>query len=265
MLILAQPLDENRMKNTNDWASCRYLANISGRINLYTDDRPQVTRLTPTHPSDRLLKDQLFTQVAALSKAIANPKRLEIIELLAQSDKTVEQLANETHSSVALISAHLKALKQARLVQVTQDGKYRRYALSNIHVAHLWVALHRLASAQLPELKQQLQQMQLSPSGITQLDTLISLARQQQIQLIDVRPETEYTHAHLPYAQSIPLEQLTGKAQTLNKHIPVIAYCRGPFCLYAREAVIWLTQQGFIASQWQDGVIEYQTDQLTTS
>ena len=208
--------------------------------------------------TNRQIKDQLFAQVATLTKSIASPKRLELLELLAQAPKTVEQLAEEAEMSIALTSAHLKALKSAQCVRVKQEGKYRRYEIANEQIAQLWVILHRLAAEQLPELQQQL--TDIAPqrtTGIHSVDELIALAEQQQIQLIDVRPGTEFAHAHLPHALSLPIHKLASKADSLAKDKPVVAYCRGPFCLYAHDAVEWLTEHGFNASQWQDGVTEF--------
>lgn len=208
--------------------------------------------------TNRQLKDLLFAQVATLTKSIASPKRLELLELLAQAPKTVEQLAEESEMSIALTSAHLKALKSAQCVRVKQEGKYRRYEIANEQIAQLWVILHRLAAEQIPELQQQL--MDSAPqrsTNIHSVDELISLAAQRQIQLIDVRPSAEFEHAHLPHARSLPINELKSKAENLTKDKPVVAYCRGPFCLYARDAVAWLTQQGFEASQWQEGVAEF--------
>lgn len=207
--------------------------------------------------TNRHIKDQLFAQVATLTKSIASPKRLELLELLAQAPKTVEQLAEEAEMSIALTSAHLKALKSAQCVRVKQEGKYRRYEIANAQIAQLWVILHQLAAEQLPELQQQLND--IAPQRTTDIDSveeLISLAEQQHIQLIDVRPSAEFDYAHLPHALSLPIHELEGKADGLAKDKPVVAYCRGPFCLYARDAVAWLTQQGFNACQWQEGVAE---------
>jgi rhodanese-related sulfurtransferase len=207
--------------------------------------------------TNRQIKDQLFAQVATLTKSIASPKRLELLELLAQAPKTVEQLAEEAEMSIALTSAHLKALKSAQCVRVKQEGKYRRYEIANEQIAQLWVILHRLAAEQLPELQQQL--TDIAPqrtTGIQSVNELIALAEQEHIQLIDVRPSSEFAHAHLPHALSLPIHELANKADRLAKDKPIVAYCRGPFCLYARDAVAWLSAQGFNASQWQDGVTE---------
>ena len=208
--------------------------------------------------TNRQLKDQLFEQVSRLTKAVASPKRLELIELLAQAPKTVEMLAAEAQISIALASAHLKALKAANLVTSDNEGKHRRYRLINEQVSQLWVLLHQLATQHFPELAQQLKKAVKSKSTIPDSLTLIKLSSAQQIQLIDVRPENEYQQAHLPYATSIPIEQLENRLNELDKNIPIVAYCRGPFCLYARDAVQRLTEQGFNASQWTEGIAEYQ-------
>ncbi len=213
--------------------------------------------------TNRYLKDQLFDQVARLTKAVASPKRLELIELLAQTPKTVEMLAAEAELSIALTSAHLKALKAANLVSSDNEGKYRRYRLMNTQVSQLWVVLHQLATQQFPELAQKLKETVSIKSDIPDNMTLIKLSTEQKIQLIDVRPENEYQQAHLPTAQSMPIEQLPMRLNELDKTKPVIAYCRGPFCLYARDAVNLLTQQGFNASQWTDGIAEYHTLPIT--
>lgn len=208
--------------------------------------------------TNRQLKDHLFEQVARLTKAVSSPKRLELIELLIQAPKTVEQLAQEAELSIALTSAHLKALKNAKLVNSETEGKHRRYKLTNEKVSDLWVLLHQLATYQFPELPLLLEQATPIKSTIKDTGTLIALSEANKIQLIDVRPESEYHHKHLPSAQSFPIEKLTEMTQQLNKEKPIIAYCRGPFCLYARDAVLFLREQGFDASQWQDGIAEFE-------
>jgi rhodanese-related sulfurtransferase len=207
--------------------------------------------------NNRQIKDSLFTHVSTLTKSIASPKRLELLELLIQSPKTVEELSESSEMSIALTSSHLKALKSAHCVTVTQQGKYRRYAIANQQIAQLWVILHRLAAEQLPELQKQLDE--ISPRRahhIHSVQELIKLAEEKHIQLIDVRPLSEFQHAHLPYALSLPIDQLVNNLNQLVKDKPIVAYCRGPFCLYAHDAVEWLSQQGFMASQWQDGIAE---------
>jgi rhodanese-related sulfurtransferase len=218
--------------------------------------------------TNRHIKDHLFGYVATLTKAIASPKRLELLELLAQAPKTVEQLAAETEMSIALTSSHLQALKTANCVTVTNEGKHRRYQLANAQIAQLWVILHQLATDQIPELAQALnQQSPHQEQQITSIDTLLTLAENKQIQLIDVRPLVEYQYEHLPNAQSIPINELSDKAVQLSKEVPIVAYCRGPFCLYAKDAVSWLRAQGFQASQWRDGVVEFYaaTDKISSS
>lgn len=213
----------------------------------------------------RQIKDHLFEQVARLTKAVASPKRLELIELLAQAPKTVEQLASEAELSIALTSAHLKALKHANLVASETEGKHRRYRLMNASVSQLWVLLHQLATEQLPELKQALHESSHHPTPSwlpTDWQTLMASAQQQTIQLIDVRPEHEYLQEHLPAAQSYPIEQLAQRLDELDKTKPIVAYCRGPFCLYARDAVNLLQQEGFIVAQWPDGVAEFHAQTL---
>jgi rhodanese-related sulfurtransferase len=213
--------------------------------------------------TNRQLKDQLFEQVSRLTKAVASPKRLELIELLAQAPKTVEMLADEAQISIALTSAHLKALKAANLVASDIEGKHRRYRLINAQVSELWVLLHQLATQHFPELSLRLDETLHNKSTIPDSATLTNLSTKQAIQLIDVRPENEYQQAHLPAALSMPIDQLPHRLNELDKDKPIVAYCRGPFCLYARDAVKLLIEQGFNASQWTDGVSEYQVREQT--
>jgi rhodanese-related sulfurtransferase/DNA-binding transcriptional ArsR family regulator len=209
--------------------------------------------------TNRQLKNQLFEQVARLTKAVASPKRLELIELLAQAPKTVEMLSAEAELSIALTSAHLKALKTANLVTSETEGKHRRYRLINEQVSQLWVLLHQLSTQQFPELARKLNETICIRSNIPDSATLIQLSSDKHIQLIDVRPENEYQQSHLPHAHSMPIEQLSNRLNELDKTKPVVAYCRGPFCLYARDAVQLLIQEGFNASQWTDGIAEFKS------
>lgn len=208
---------------------------------------------------NRIIKDVLYEQVARIAKAAASPKRLELVELLCQSPKTVEILAREAEISVKLASAHLQALKSARLVEAEREGKFIRYRIANDDVARFWVTLRLLAEDRLFELQDALRQLKATTHEWvgTSRDELLSKAKSGEVLVIDVRPGDEFDAAHLPFARSIPLAELKTRLAELPKGKPVIAYCRGPFCLMSTDAVNLLRSHGFQAVQLRDGVAEW--------
>src|SRR5574343_247432 len=183
----------------------------------------------------RTRKDLLYEQVARVGKALASPKRLEILEMLAQGEKAVETIAGEVGIDVKLASAHLKALKEARLVQVKRDGKRMIYRLSGAHVAQLGVTLRQVA------------------------EELLAQAKRGEVVVLDVRPPEEFDTAHLPYARSVPLPELAQRLAELPRDVEIVAYCRGPFCLMSDEAVKLLREHGYRARKTFDGVREWQS------
>jgi rhodanese-related sulfurtransferase len=213
---------------------------------------------------DRTLKDVLFEQVARLARAVGSPKRLELIELLCQSEKSVEELARQAQISVKLASAHLKHLKATRLVDSRRDGKYMLYRLADESVATLWVDLRALAEERMLELQLGLRELAAAGGSLEQLDrkTVLRKARKGEIFVIDVRPAEEYQAAHLPYARSLPLAELRRRLHEVPKSRPVVAYCRGPFCVMAGKAVALLRKQGYRALRFEDGVAEWRRNGL---
>jgi rhodanese-related sulfurtransferase/DNA-binding transcriptional ArsR family regulator len=207
----------------------------------------------------RQIKDLLYEQVARAGKALSSPKRLELIELLSQGSKTVEELSAESDGDFKLVSAHLRALREARLVTTTREGKNIRYALAGPDIAGLWVKLHEVAQEHLVELQVALQQMVLHPDTLTQQTRkqLLSSARAGEVVVLDVRPAHEYQTGHLPFARSMPVAELRRRLKEIPKDKPVVAYCRGPFCLFSDEAVHILRSKGYQASKLSDGVIEW--------
>jgi len=207
----------------------------------------------------RTIKDALYEQVARIAKAAASPKRLELIELLCQGPKSVDQLAQEAGIDIKLASAHLKALKAARLVEAERHGKYIVYRLASPDVARFWVSTRELAEQRLTELQQALHQ--LSAAGHEWVgnsrEELLAKARDGDVVVIDVRPGAEYEAGHLPYARSLPLSELQSRLGELPRDKPVIAYCRGPFCFMAGDAVTLLRGQGYDAVQLREGVAEW--------
>lgn len=208
---------------------------------------------------NRETKDTLFELVARITKAVASPKRLELLELLCQAPKPVEMLARECAMSIKLASAHLKELRIARLVETERNGKQIIYRVATPDVSRFWVALRMLAEDRLFELQEALRR--LAESGaewcVEDREELLSKARTGELTVIDVRPRTEYEQGHLPFARSLPLAELRARLAELPKDKPIIAYCRGPFCLMSEEAVHLLSEQGFAVRKLADGVPEW--------
>lgn len=210
--------------------------------------------------NDRSLKDLLYEQVARIGKSLASPKRLELVELLAQGEKSVEMLATQAGIDMGLASAHLKALREARLVVTRREGKYIYYRLSGPDVSQLWVAMRETAEEHLLELRVALEQMTSQPDTLVSesRESLLEKARQGEIVVIDVRPASEFNAGHLPFARSLPLDELEKRLADLPKDRAIVAYCRGPFCLMSDEAVALLAAKGYRVRKIRDGVSEWQ-------
>jgi rhodanese-related sulfurtransferase/DNA-binding transcriptional ArsR family regulator len=207
----------------------------------------------------RPLKALLYEQVARVGKALASPKRLEMLEILAQGEKSVDVLAGEVAVDIKLVSAHLKSLKEARLVQSRREGKRIVYRLSGPDVAQLGVSLRRVAEEHLVELQMALQQMMAEPDRLAQVGRkeLLAQAKRGEVVVLDVRPPEEFDTAHLPYARSVPLPELAQRLAELPQNVEIVAYCRGPFCLMSDEAVKLLRAHGYRARKTFDGVSEW--------
>jgi rhodanese-related sulfurtransferase/DNA-binding transcriptional ArsR family regulator len=210
--------------------------------------------------NERTLKSALYEQVARMGKALASPKRLELLEVLAQSEQTVDALAQRLGIDMKLTSAHLKALREAKLVEGRRDGKYMVYRLTGADVAVLGVQLRAVAEAHLLEFQRAFSELVSTPERLTPLDrkTLMAQARRGEVVVIDVRPAHEYDTAHLPHARSVPLDELRQRLAALPKDREIVAYCRGPFCLMSDEAVALLRAEGFQARKISEGVSEWQ-------
>lgn len=208
----------------------------------------------------RHIKDLLYEQVARIGKAVSSPKRLEILELLAQGEKSVDQLATELSIDIKLASAHLRALREARLVTSRKEGKFVVYRLTGEDVAGLWVTLREVAEEHLVELRVALDQMVAEPSKLLTVDreTLLKRAKRGDVVVIDVRPQPEYDKAHLPFARSMPVDEIASRLAELPKDKEIVAYCRGPFCLFSEEAYQLLSSKGYRVQKLLDGVSEWQ-------
>ncbi len=211
-------------------------------------------------PAKRQRKSQLFALFAQIASALANPHRLELLDLLMQAPRTVEELARESDMSVANTSQHLQRLKQARLVSDEREGLYRRYRLADPAVARLWLELRAVGEQQLAEVEQALDAYRSRRHEFEQIsvDELRERLRTGKVVLLDVRPEEEYQSGHLPDAISIPLDELDRRLNELPRRRTIVAYCRGPYCVLADDALVVLSQRGWKVARLEEGVAEWQ-------
>jgi rhodanese-related sulfurtransferase/DNA-binding transcriptional ArsR family regulator len=208
---------------------------------------------------NRAFKSAIYEQLARVAKALASPLRLELLDLLAQGPKNVDLLARQCGQSRANTSQHLQVLRSARLVEASKSGLYVTYRLASEEVADHSVALRRLAEARLTEIES-ITSDYLSGRGQLERvdgDELVERVRRGEVTVLDVRPAAEYAHGHLPGALSVPLSELEHRLDTLPRDREVVAYCRGPYCVYSVEAVELLRARGFTATRLDDGVHEW--------
>lgn len=207
----------------------------------------------------REFKNRLYQEFARIGKAIASPQRLEILDLLAQRDWSVEELANETEQSIANASAHLKVLRTAHLVTTRREGSYVFYRLADDDVFQLWQTIRSIGETQLAEIDRIVDEFTVGrddASSIQSTELLDHLDRDD-VTVIDVRPANEFVSGHLPGARSIPIDELPQRLEELDPEREIIAYCRGPYCLFADEAVALLRRNGFRAWRLADGLPDW--------
>jgi rhodanese-related sulfurtransferase len=208
---------------------------------------------------DRAFKERLYGQFARLGKALASPARLELLDVLAQGERPVEALAQEAALSVANASAHLKVLYQARLVESRKDGLRVYYRLADPAVYRLWSALRQVGERQLAEIDR------LVATYLTQRARLEAVSRDElrrrlaegTAAVIDVRPAVEYRQGHIAGARSIPVDELAARLDELDPAQEVVAYCRGPYCVFADQAVALLRDRGYAAARYAEGYPEW--------
>ncbi len=208
----------------------------------------------------RQFKDQLYEQFARIGKALSNPHRLELVELLAQGERTVEDLAAEANLPVANASQHLQVLRAAQLVDVRRDGLYAYYRLGDERVFRLWQTLRDLGELQLAEVNRLVQSF-LQDRGPLQSISAAELVERMEagdVLILDVRPELEYQSGHIREARSIPIDELEARLAELSRDQEIIAYCRGPYCVFADEAVTLLQKHGYRARRLIDGLPDWQ-------
>ena len=209
--------------------------------------------------SSRTFKDGLYAEFAVLGKALANAHRLELLDLLAQGERSVEELAREAALSLANASAHLQVLRRARLVEAEKRGLNVIYRLSGPEVFRLWRMLRDVGSARLAEIDRLVENYFTDREELEAVDKeeLLRLITDEAVTVIDTRPEVEYEQGHLPTALSVPVEKLTGQIVQLPRDVEIVAYCRGPYCVYSDEAVRILHQSGFEARRLDEGFPEW--------
>lgn len=208
---------------------------------------------------ERKLKDMLYQEFARIGKSLSSPKRLEILDLLSQSPKSVDGLAKSTGMTVANVSQHLQTLYNARLVDFKKQGNFVIYELADSAVSDFMSTLHRLSEKQLLQvqyIKKKFLNNHFEMEGLSLTD-LKKRMENREVLLLDVRPKDEYEEAHIPGAVSIPIEELEDKLATLPSNCDVVAYCRGPYCLMSVEAVEILKTKGINAFRLENSVQDW--------
>jgi rhodanese-related sulfurtransferase/DNA-binding transcriptional ArsR family regulator len=211
-------------------------------------------------PASRVAKEALYDVVAQVAQAVANPHRLELLDLLVQAPRTVEQLAEASSMSIANASQHLQRLKRAGLVTSGRRGTSIRYQLADPAVTRLWVELRTVAERQLAGMDRALDAYRPHRHDFVQLSTeeLSQRLGTGDVLLLDVRPRLEYEAGHLPDARSIPLDELPDRLAELPTDALIVTYCRGPLCVYADQALELITASGRQGARLEEGVAEWQ-------
>jgi rhodanese-related sulfurtransferase len=216
---------------------------------------------------DRVAKDALFEGFAEVAKALASGRRTEIVDVLAQGERSVEEVAGEIDQSVANTSHHLRALARAGLLTTRRDGTRIYYALASDHVGELWAAVRDVAAAHVAGLDRLAAAYLGDRDGIEVVDRdgLVARLEDGAVVVLDVRPAAEFGAGHIAGARSVPIAELRKHLEALPADAEVIAYCRGPYCVYADDAVRQLGRKGFKAARLEDGYPEWKRAGLPTA
>ncbi len=210
--------------------------------------------------TNRRFKDEIFEQFARIGKAVASAKRIELLDVLSQGGRHVEALAEAANISVANASQHLQILRAARLVETEKAGVFVTYRLADRSVAEFVRQLRMLAENRLAEVEQTTRNFIGGRIGFDAVnrEELLRRVRKGEVTVLDVRPAEEFRAGHLPRALSVPLEDLEARMKDLPKDREIVAYCRGPYCVMAVEAVARLRKRGFRAVRLEIGVVDWQ-------
>ena len=210
-------------------------------------------------------KNAVFEAIAVMGKALSSPRRLEMLDLLAQAPRTVDQLAQASGQSTANTSQHLQALHGAGLVEREREGNRVRYALAGEGALRVWLTLRDSSAAQLAEVERAGREYLGGEVDEVGREEIVKRLRRGDVVLVDVRPPEEFTAGHIEGAISIPLDELERRLGELPADLEVIAYCRGPFCAYAHEAVRQLHAVGREARRLEDGWPEWRLAELESA
>ena len=212
----------------------------------------------------RAFKDKVYSELGRVAKALANAHRMEIVDLLAQGPFSVEQIAQQTDMSIANTSQHLQVLKSARLVEVSRKGNFIFYHLAGEKVFDAWSALRELGMMQNAEVERLMHDFRNSKHQLEQvtMEELLRKIGAEVVVILDVRPEEEFYRGHIHRALSMPVDHLLERLNELPKDKEIIAYCRGPLCVFADEAVALLHGKGFKAKRLEAGFPDWQAKGL---
>lgn len=209
---------------------------------------------------DQRVKGELFDQFARIGKGLASGRRIEILDILANGDRTVDALAEQVHLTIANTSQHLQILRDAGLVTSRREGTFVRYGLATPEVFEFWTSLRSLAANRLAEVERLVEAYVGSRDGlepVSRKELYKRLRSGDRLVVLDVRPKDEFEAGHLPGAVSVPLAELERRLKQVPKNREIVAYCRGPYCAFAPEAVRVLNKRGYRARQLEDGFPEW--------
>ena len=203
----------------------------------------------------RIFKDKAYSILAGMIKAMANAHRLEVVDLLGQGEKTVEQISNETGMSVANTSQHLQVLKNAGLLEIRREGNFIYYKLTHEEIYRSWQTLRELGMKHRTEMEKLINDVREKRNSMEarKKDELLKRMKSKNVVVLDVRPEIEFKNGHIAGAVNIPIDGFAGGIKKLPKNKEYVAYCRGPFCVFADEAVAILNKKGYTAKRLNEG------------
>lgn len=215
-----------------------------------------MNQLNTRMSNNRRFKTSIYEQFARIGKAVSHPSRLELLDLLCQGPRTVEVLAQEAGLGMANTSQHLKALRAARLVEAEKEGLFVTYRLADDSVCQFFRSVRMLAESRLAEVRDFTRAFLEGRQGMEPVDrrALLVRVRKGEVTVLDVRPAEEYRSGHIPGALSVPLKELERRLSELPRRREIVAYCRGPYCVLAIQAVEILRARGFKAVRLEDGI-----------
>jgi len=212
----------------------------------------------------REFKDRLYEHFGLIGKALSAPKRLELIDILCQAERTVDVLSKEADMTVANTSRHLQVLRAARLVETRREGHFVYYRLADDSVCSLWSTMRDLAAGRIAEIDLLVEKFFRARDEFEPINRseLLKRVKTAQAVVIDVRPKVEYLAGHIPGALSIPVEELESRLDELPGDIEIVAYCRGPYCVFSLDAVEILRSSGFRAVRFEDAIQDWSSQGL---